>query len=198
MASIGIVVHSMYESTFDVAQVIADAVRDYGGTAGLRRVPELLPQAVIDAQGLQPVMDRQADVPEADVEELAEFDGLIHGSGTRIGNRTAQLGNFLDQTGPLWAEGRLVGKAAGFFTGASTMHGGHDPDDVYLRVPPGHGDRAPGVSAPAVGTTRTGGGPYGPTHFGPQDAPGGLSDDEVRIARHYGAFFHTIAARLTS
>ncbi|MFN8109393.1 MAG: NAD(P)H:quinone oxidoreductase [Thermoleophilia bacterium] len=198
MARIGIVYHTMYGSTFDLAGEIAEGIRAAGGTPELRRVKELLPQEIIEAQGLQDTVARQADVPEAQVDELPAFDGILFGSGTRFGNRTAQLSNFLDQTGPLWASGALVGKPAGFFTGAATMHGGHESTILtmstfayhhgMLIVPLGYTD-------PGVGATQTGGGPYGPSHLA-REGVTGLPDEERDLARHYGRMFHGIAARL--
>ena len=68
----------------------------------------------------------QSESEYADVDELATFDGLIIGSPTRFGNRAAQMSQFLDQTGPLWQSGAMVERPRGFFTGASTIHGGHE------------------------------------------------------------------------
>jgi NAD(P)H dehydrogenase (quinone) len=201
MARIGLVYYSMYGNTFDLAREIAAGVTSAGGDAQLRRAPELLPQEIIDSQGLAAFAERQADVAFAQVEELPEFDGIAFGSGTRFGNRTAQLSNFLDQTGPLWAEGRLVGKAAGFFTGASTMHGGHESTILTMSTFAYHQGMVIvplGYTAEAVAQTQTGGGPYGPTHLTPQTGKSGLSDHERELARHYGGFFHDIAARLSA
>jgi NAD(P)H dehydrogenase (quinone) len=199
MARIGIVYYSMYGNTFDLASEIAEGVQKAGGDAQLRRVAELLPAEVIEAQGLKPVIDRQAAVAEATPDELPEFDGIIFGSGTRFGNRTAQLSNFLDQTGALWNNGSLVGKAAGFFTGAATMHGGHESTILTMSTYAYHQGMVivpVGYAASAVGRTRTGGSPYGPTLLTPETGKQGLSDDEREIALYYGGFFHDIAARL--
>jgi NAD(P)H dehydrogenase (quinone) len=55
-------------------------------------------------------------------QELAEYDAIIVGTPTRFGNMTAQMRNFWDQTGGLWAKGALIGKVASVF--ASTGTGG--------------------------------------------------------------------------
>lgn len=199
MARIGIVYYSMYGNTFDLASEIAEGVQKVGGDAQLRRVAELLPAEVIEAQGLQPAIDRQSAVAEATPDELPQFDGILFGSGTRFGNRTAQLSNFLDQTGALWKNGSLVGKAAGFFTGAATMHGGHESTILTMSTYAYHQGMVivpVGYAASAVGRTQTGGSPYGPTHLTPETGKQGLSDDEREIALYYGGFFHDIAARL--
>lgn len=201
MATVGIVYYSMYGSTFELAQRIAAGVTGAGGQAELRRAPELLPPDVIEAQGLQPVIDRQSDVPEASVDELPSFDGIVFGSPTRYGAEVAQLRNLLDQTGGLWASGALVGKAAGFFTGASTMHGGHESTILAMSHFAYHQGMVivpAGYAIPEVSTTATGGSPYGPSAFSPQSGKKGLSEDEEAIARQYGELFHGIAAKLSA
>lgn len=176
-------------------------VHDAGGSAELRRAPELLPDAIIEQQGLQPVIDRQADVPTATVDELPSFDGLILGSGTRYGNMTGQLKNFIDQTGALWATGALHGKPAGFFTGASTMHGGHESTILTMSTFAFHMGMLivpAGYAFAEVGSTSTGGSPYGPTVAAPQEGKDELSGDEIAIAVQYGTHFHGIADKLSS
>jgi NAD(P)H dehydrogenase (quinone) len=200
MARIGIVYYSMYGTTHDLAQSLAEGVRKDGGEAELRRVPELLPEEVQQQEGVKAAQEAQLEVPEATVDELVEFDGLIFGTPTRYGSATAQLQNFLDQTGPLWQQGALAGKPAGFFTGAATIHGGHESTLLSLStfafhhgmliVPAGYGIEQ-------VGSTRTGGGPYGPTHYSPMGGDKqGLADEEIEIALQYGARFNQIADKL--
>lgn len=204
MARIGIVYHSMYGSTHELATILAEGVEKAGGEAELRRVPDpLLPDEVKQMEGVAAAIDAQSHVTEATVEELAEFDGLIFGSPTRYGSKTAQMQNLMDQTGGLWQSGALVGKPAGFFTGAATIHGGHESTILSLStfayhhgmviVPAGYG------LAEEVGSTRTGGSPYGPTHWSPMgDQKDGIDDDEREIALKYAAHFNAVADKLAA
>jgi NAD(P)H dehydrogenase (quinone) len=203
VAKIGIVYWSMYGATYDLAQVIAQGIEKAGGEAHLRRVPDpLLPDEVKASDGVSDAIEAQTDVVEATVDELAEFDGLIFGSPTRYGSAASQLQNFFDQTGGLWSEGELVGKPAGFFTGAATVHGGHESTILGMStfayhhgmpiVPVGYG------VAEQVGETRTGGGPYGPTHLTPMGHEEGLSEHEQAIALAYAEHFNTIADKLAA
>ena len=48
--------------------------------------------------------------PIASPEELGDYDAIIFGTPTRFGNMAGQMRNFLDQTGGLWAQGKLIGK----------------------------------------------------------------------------------------
>jgi NAD(P)H dehydrogenase (quinone) len=203
VAKIGIVYWSMYGSTHDLARTIAAGIEKAGGEAHLRRVPDpILPEQVKASEGVAAAIEAQQDVPEATVEELPEFDGIIFGSPTRYGSATSQVQNFFDQTGPLWQEGKLVGKPAGFFTGAATIHGGHESTILGMStfayhqgmpiVPLGYG------IAEDVGATRTGGGPYGPTHLTPMGHEEGLSEHEENIALRYAEHFHAIAEKLAA
>jgi NAD(P)H dehydrogenase (quinone) len=204
MAKIGIVYFSMYGGTHELASALAEGIDKAGGEAHLRRVSDpLLPDEVKASEGVSDAIDAQAHVTEATVDELPEFDGLLIGSPTRYGSAVAQLQNFLDQTGPLWQQGELVGKPVGFFTGAATIHGGHESTILGMStfayhqgmviVPAGYG------IAEEIGSTRTGGGPYGPTHFSPMGGDkDGLDGDEREIALRYAAHLNTIADKLAA
>lgn len=202
MATIGIVYWSMYADTYKLASALAEGVGKAGGDAQLRRVPDLLlPDEVKASEGVREALELQADIPKASVDELPDFDGILFGSPTRYGSVTAQLQNFFDQTGGLWQEGRLQGKPVGFFTGAATLHGGHESTILGMStfayhhgmviVPVGYG-------IDEVGGTTSGGGPYGPTHHSPMGEDPGLTDDERQIALRYAEHFHTIAEKLRS
>jgi NAD(P)H dehydrogenase (quinone) len=204
MANIGIVYFSMYGSTHELASVLAEGIDKAGGEAHLRRVADpLLPDEVKASEGVSSAIDAQSHVQEATVDELPEFDGLLIGSPTRYGSATAQLQNFLDQTGPLWQAGELVGKPVGFFTGAATIHGGHESTILGMStfayhhgmviVPVGYG------LAEEVGSTSTGGSPYGPTHFSPMGGDKqGIDEDEREIALKYAAHLNGIADKLAA
>ncbi len=200
MAKIGIVYYSMYGATYELARAIAEGAGKAGGEVHLRRVPDpLLPDEVKASDGVREAIEAQEEVAVADVDELPEFDGIIFGSPTRYGSATSQLQAFLDTTGPHWASGALVGKAAGFFTGASTMHGGHESTILTMStfafhqgmniVPLGYGVAA------EVGSTHSGGSPYGPTQLGNGE---GLTEDERQIAIVYGEHFARTAAKLAA
>ena len=200
MAKIGIIYYSMYGATLELARTIAEGVEKGGGEAYLRRVPDpLLPEEVKASDGVREAIAAQQDVALADVDELTEFDGIVLGSPTRYGSPTSQLQAFLDTTGAHWQSGALVGKAAGFFTGAGTIHGGHESTIMSMAtfafhqgmniVPVGYG------IAPEVMSSRTGGGPYGPTQLGDGE---GLSEDERSIALAYGEHFARTAEKLAA
>ncbi|MFZ4111529.1 MAG: NAD(P)H:quinone oxidoreductase [Polymorphobacter sp.] len=88
----------------------------------VKRVPELVPDEVATASGMK--VDQTA--PVATVDELADYDAIIFGTPTRFGNMAAQMRNFLDQTGGLWFQNKLVGKVGSAFCSTASQHGGQE------------------------------------------------------------------------
>ena len=194
---ISVIYYSMTGSVFKLAQIIADGAREAGADVRLRRVPDLLPREVIDSNPhIKNALAAQEEVPLATLEDLVWAEGIAFGSPTRYGNMSAQLKNFFDQTGPLWAEGKLAGKAAGFFTGAATMHGGHETTILTMSTFAYHHGMIivpTGYLVPAIHGTTTGGSPYGPSELGSKSE---LSDDERTIALFLGRRLAEVAGKL--
>ena len=199
--TIGIIYYSTYGTTYALAQEIAKGVEEGGGDAALRTVEELMPEERMD-DNAKAARESQSDVQLASVDELPSFDGLIIGSPTRFGNRASQMSQFLDQTGPLWQQGTLAGKPAGFFTGTSSLHGGQETTLLTMSTFAFHQGMVIvpfGYIHEGTQNTRTGGTPYGPTHFSPMDgSKNGLDETEISIARGYGKHFAEIAKKLSA
>src|ERR1700693_4064911 len=112
--------HSSYGHTETLAYAVAHGVRAVEGVhVSVKRVPELMPEEFMRDAGMK--VDQAA--PFADPQELANYDGVIFGTPTRFGNMSSQMRNFLDQTGPLWVSGTLIGKVGSVFTSTSTGGG---------------------------------------------------------------------------
>ena len=122
MTKILVLYYSSYGHIETMANAVAEGAREAGAHVIIKRVPELVPEAVAKAGHFK--LDQAA--PIADPSELADYDAIIIGTGTRFGNMTAQMKNFLDQTGPLWMKGALVGKVGSVFTSSATQHGGQE------------------------------------------------------------------------
>ena len=122
MAKILVLYYSSYGHIESMANAVAEGVQAGGGEATIRRVPETAPPEVVDAAHFK--VDQAAEV--ATVEELADYDAIIVGVGTRYGNMASQMGAFWDRTGPLWQTGALVGKLGAAFTASATQHGGQE------------------------------------------------------------------------
>jgi NAD(P)H dehydrogenase (quinone) len=133
-----------------------------GMSVAVKRVRELVPEAV--ARQYHYKLDQRA--PFADPLELANYDGIIFGAPTRFGNMSAQMRNFLDQTGPLFAENTLVGKVGSVFTCSQSQHGGQETTITSFHTTLLHqGMIIVGLpyTAPGIMTMKevTGGTPYG-------------------------------------
>ncbi|MFN7023431.1 MAG: NAD(P)H:quinone oxidoreductase [Pseudorhizobium sp.] len=122
MAKILILYYSSYGHIETMAAAVAEGVREAGASASIRRVPELVPDTVATKSGYK--VDQSA--PVATIAELAEYDAIIVGTPTRFGNMASQMKNFLDQTGGLWFEDKLVGKVGSVFTSTGSQHGGQE------------------------------------------------------------------------
>src|SRR4030095_16917821 len=105
-----------------MANAAAQGARDAGATVDIKRVPELVPEAVAKASYYK--LDQAA--PIAKIEDLVNYDAIIVGTGTRFGRMSSQMAGFLDQAGGLWARGALNGKVGAGFTSIGTQHGGQE------------------------------------------------------------------------
>ena len=122
MTKVLVLYYSAYGHIEQMAYAVAEGAKSTGAEVDVKRVPELVPADVAKASGFK--VDQKA--PVASVDDLPTYDAVIFGSGTRFGNVTAQLRNFMDQTGSLWMKGALVGKVGSVFTSSATQHGGQE------------------------------------------------------------------------
>ena len=105
-----------------MANAAAEGARSAGADAVVKRVPELVPEEI--ARKAHFKLDQPA--PIATVDELPGYDAIILGVPTRYGRMAAQMANFLDQTGGLWARGALNGKVGSVMSSTASQHGGQE------------------------------------------------------------------------
>lgn len=122
MAKVLVLYYSAYGHIETMANAVARGVRSAGASVDVKRVPELVPEDLARASYYK--VDQAAPIAKPD--ELVNYDAIIVGAGTRYGTVASQMRNFLDETGALWATGKLVGKVASAFTSSATQHGGQD------------------------------------------------------------------------
>lgn len=195
MPEILIVYYSRGGSVARLARHVARGVEEVPGMqARLRTVP---PVAPVTRQAAPPVPDEGA--PYVEAHDVRECDGLILGSPTRFGNMAAPLKHWIDGLGSEWASGTLVDKPAAVFTSTATLHGGQEATLLGMQVPLlHHGCVIVGLpyTEAALHRTRSGGTPYGASHYaGPDDDPQ-PTDEEAHLARVLGRRVARIAARL--
>ncbi len=196
MAEILVLYYSRTGGTTEMARQIARGVEETPSmTARLRTVPAIstVCEAVED-----PIP--AAGSPYASLEDLKECAGLALGSPTRFGNMAAPLKYFLDSTGGLWLAGALCGKPAAVFTSASTLHGGHESTLLTMMLPLlHHGMLLVGLpfTERALHETRSGGTPYGSSHWSGPESRTALDSEEKRLCRALGRRLAEVAQRLS-
>ena len=199
---IQIVFYSMYGHIYQMAQAVAEGARAVDGTeVSVLQVPELMSAEALEKSGAKAAREQFAGVPYATPDHLAEADAVIFGTPTRFGNMTAQMRNFLDQTGQLWMRGGLVGKVGSVFTSTGTQHGGQETTLTSFHLTLlHHGMIIVGVPYSEARLMNmdeiTGGTPYGASTLAGGDGRRQPSENELAIARFQGQHVAQIAARL--
>jgi NAD(P)H dehydrogenase (quinone) len=197
-----IVYYSTYGHVHKMAEAVAEGVREIDGAeAVMRRVPETLPEDVLQKMGAVEAQKSMSHVTIGTVDELASADAIIFGTPTRFGNMCGQMRQFLDATGQLWAKGALVGKVGSVFTSSATQHGGQESTILSFHITLlHHGFVVVGLPYTFQGQTRideiTGGSPYGASTIAGGSGERMPSSNELDAARFQGKHVATIASKL--
>ncbi len=200
--TINIIFHSFYGHVFRLAEAAAEGVSEVkGSSAKLYQVKETLSDEILEKMGALESKKLFKDIPYATPETLSEADALLFGTPTRFGMMTAQMRSFLDSTGSLWAEGRLIGKPAGVFTSSATQHGGQESTILSFHTTLlHHGMIIVGVpyseKGLMVSDTVSGGSPYGASTIAGPDGSRSVTENELAIARFQGRHLAEIAKKL--
>ncbi|MFN3524237.1 MAG: NAD(P)H:quinone oxidoreductase [Phenylobacterium sp.] len=197
MPKVLVLYHSTYGHIETMAKAVAEGAREAGAQVDIKRVPELVPEEVAKASHYK--LDQEA--PVATIAELADYDAIIVGVGTRFGRMASQMANFLDQAGGLWAKGALHGKVGGAFTSTATQHGGQETTlfsvitnllhfgMVIVGMDYGHGGQ---MTLDEI----TGGSPYGASTIAGGDGSRQPSENELAGARYQGRKIAETAKKL--
>ncbi|MBN1902219.1 NAD(P)H:quinone oxidoreductase [Candidatus Sumerlaeota bacterium] len=198
MTKILILYYSMYGHVETMAKAVAEGARSVEGVGvTIKRVPEIMSEEAARKAGAK--LDQEA--PVATVNELADYDAIIFGVPTRFGNMSSQMRNFLDQTGGLWAKGKLVGKLGSVFTSTGTQHGGQETTITsFHSTLLHHGMIIVGVPYSCeellIMSEVTGGSPYGAGTLAGGDGRRQPSENEFAIARFQGKHVAIVAKKL--
>ncbi len=199
MPNIAVIYYSSTGHVHQMAHALAEGAREAGAEVRLRQVEELAPEEVIASQDAwQRHHVSTKDDPRASLDDLEWADGYAFGSPTRYGLPAAQLKQFIDTTGPLWAQGKLANKVATSFTSSQNRHGGQESTILALNnvlyhwgtiiVPPGYTD--PVIFA-------SGGNPYGASWVSGGEV-GDVSDEVRQAAQYQGRRLAEYAERLVA
>ena len=199
MSKVLVLYYSSYGHIEKMAEAVAKGARDAGAEVAVKRVPELVPEEVARKSHFK--LDQAA--PIATIEELPNYDAIIIGVPTRFGNMPAQMKNFLDQTGGLWAQGKLVGKVGSVFTSSATQHGGQESTILSTHIVLLHqGMVIVGLPYSFQGqmilTEVTGGSPYGASTIAAGDGSRQPSENELAGAFFQGRHVAQISAKLSA
>jgi NAD(P)H dehydrogenase (quinone) len=199
MTKVLVLYHSTYGHIETMAKAVAEGAREAGATVDIKRVPETVPDELAKKSGYK--LDQEA--PIATVDDLANYDAIILGVGTRYGRMASQMAAFWDQTGGLWARGALVGKVGGVFTSTATQHGGQETTLMSTITMLLHqGMVVVGLPYAWAGQMKldeiTGGSPYGASTITASDGSRQPSANELDGARYQGRHTAQIAAKVAA
>ncbi len=199
MAKVLVLYHSTYGHLETMAEAVAEGARAAGAVVDIKRVPETVPEELAKKSGYK--LDQAA--PIATPADLANYDAIMVGVGTRFGRMSSQMAAFWDQAGGLWAQGALNGKVGAVFTSTATQHGGQETTIISTIVQLMHfGLVVVGLPYAFQGQMRldevTGGTPYGASTITGGDGSRLPSGNELDGARFQGRHVAEIAAKLSA
>jgi NAD(P)H dehydrogenase (quinone) len=201
MSKIVVIYYSATGHVHKMAEAVAQGARDAGAEVRLRRVAELAPEEIIRQQDAwHEHYEATVDVvKEAELEDLEWADGFALGTPTRYGLPAAQLKEFIDQTGPLWAGGHLANKVATSFTSSGHSHGGQESTLLALNNTFYHWGSLivpPGYTNPVL--YAAGGNPYGTSYPSGLEGDSSVSSEALTAAHYQGYRLAQFASRLVS
>jgi NAD(P)H dehydrogenase (quinone) len=198
MAKVLVLYYSSYGHMEQMAYAAAEGVRQAGGEAVVKRVPELVSEEI--ARSAYFKLDQPA--PVATVDELADYDAIILGVPTRYGRMASQMTSFWDQAGGVWVQGQLTGRVGSVMVSTATQHGGQETTlfagitnlmhfgMVIVGLPYAYQGQ---MSVEEI----VGGSPYGATTIAGGQGQRQPSQNELDAARFQGRLVAQTAAKLT-
>ncbi|PHS20090.1 MAG: NAD(P)H-quinone oxidoreductase [Kangiella sp.] len=196
MSTILVLYYSSAGKTKQLAHLIARGVEEYGSEAVIRTVPRVS----ANCEKTEDIIPESGDC-YVSLQDLANCDGLIVGSPSRFGNMSAPLKYFIDQTSELWMNSKLTDKPVSFFTSASSLHGGQEAVLLSMMVPfLHHGMLICGLpySETSLLHTKTGGTPYGVSHWSGVNNEHSISEEEKLLAKAQGKRLAKFATQLAN
>ena len=197
MADLLVLYYSVGGAVRRMAELVADGVERVPGARARLRTVARVSSGIVAPLAAVP----DSGPPYCELGDLEECAGLALGSPTRFGNMAAPLKHFWDGTSLLWQRGALAGKPACVFTSTASLHGGQETTLVSMMLPLlHHGMLIIGTpyTQPELNATRSGGTPYGASHFAgiADDLP--ISEDERTLCVAQGRRLAEIATKLAA
>lgn len=189
MTKLLVTYYSSYGHMYEMAKVARNAAEEENYDVRLRKIPELeAARKAMSGQDAYVVAQKaQSEVEEVTLADLEWADGIVWGVPTRFGNMPAQIKQFIDTAGGLWAEGKLEDKATGIMSSSNTLHGGQESTILSSMIPLIH------FGMIFVGSTygqnpelsedkMQGGSPYGPSTVAGSDGSKVPTEGDLNMA----------------
>ncbi len=198
---VNVIFYSMYGHVYKMAEAVAEGAKSAGADVKVLQVAETIPDDVLEKYGAKAARASFAKVPTATLDSLTEAQAIIFGTPTRFGNMAGQMRSFLDQTGPIWFSGGLIGKVGSVFASTGTQHGGQETTITsFHHTLLHHGMIIVGVPYSEKGLLEmgaiSGGTPYGATTLAGADGARQPNANELSIARFQGKHVTEITSKL--
>ncbi|ENH97234.1 NAD(P)H: quinone oxidoreduvtase, type IV, flavoprotein WrbA [Gracilibacillus halophilus YIM-C55.5] len=185
MANVAVIYYSSTGTNYQMANWAAGAAKNAGAEAKVVRVRETAPEAAINSnEAWKNHLEETKDVPVATSDDIEWADAIIFAMPTRFGNLPAQMKQFLDEQGGLWATGKTVNKVVSGITSASNAHGGQEATVQALYTSMMHWGTiivSPGYTDDSI--FAAGGNPYG-TSVTQSQEDGSMVEDVEAAVRH--------------
>ena len=206
MTKVLITYYSSYGHIFEMAKEARNYVEENDNyEVKLRKIPELeaARKAMSGQDAYNIAQKAQSEVEEVTLADLEWADGIVWGIPTRFGNMPAQVKQFIDTAGGLWAEGKLEDKATGIMSSSNTLHGGQESTILSSMLPMLH------FGMVFVGSTYGqnpelsedslhGGSPYGPSTVAGSDGSKVPTEGDLNMAGRLAKRVARIAAGIKS
>jgi len=199
---VNVVFYSMFGHVYKMAEAIAEGAKSVSGAeVKVLQVAETIPDDILEKYGAKAARASFAKVPVATLDHLTEAHAVIFGTPTRFGNMAGQMRTFLDQTGPIWFSGGLIGKVGSVFASTGSQHGGQETTITSFHTTLlHHGMIIVGVPYSEKGLVEmgaiSGGTPYGATTMAGPDGSRQPTENELTIARFQGKHVAEITTKL--
>ncbi|PPA72451.1 NAD(P)H:quinone oxidoreductase [Jeotgalibacillus proteolyticus] len=183
-AKLAIIYYSSTGTNYTMARWAEEAAKEAGAEVKVLKAPETAPHEAISSNpAWKKHYEETKDVPNVTLHDLEWADAFIFSTPTRYGSMPAQMRQFLDTTGGLWFNGKLVNKVVSGMSSAQNPHGGQEATILNLYTTMMHWGAiiaSPGYTDPV--TFSSGGNPYGTSVTVDQD--GNMLEDIEEAVKH--------------
>ncbi|RWZ52183.1 NAD(P)H:quinone oxidoreductase [Halobacillus fulvus] len=184
VTKVAIIYYSSTGTNYQLAKWAEEGAREAGAEVKVMKVAELAPESAIASNpAWKEHIEATQHVPEATLDDLEWADGIIFSAPSRFGNVPGQMKQFLDSTGGLWFNGKLVNKVVSAMSSASNSHGGQEKTILSLYTTMFHWGAviaSPGYTDPV--TFESGGNPYGTSVT--VDDDGNMKEEVEQAVKH--------------